>query len=150
MSEKKFNIRVYGIAFNEKDELLVSDELIRGLQFTKFPGGGLEWGEGTRECLIREFREELNQEIEVLNHYYTTDYFQQSAFKETDQLLSIYYKVRIIEPYAFQAMHTPFDFPQNDCQNCEIQRWLPRNEIEIDHFRWPVDRIVAEMLKAER
>ena len=40
---KRFNIRVYGILINDRNELLVSDELIKGLQFTKFPGGGLEW-----------------------------------------------------------------------------------------------------------
>ena len=48
---KRFNIRVYGILINDRNELLVSDELIKGLQFTKFPGGGLEWGEGTMDCL---------------------------------------------------------------------------------------------------
>ena len=56
---KRFNIRVYGIVVNDRNELLVSDELVKGMQFTKFPGGGLEWGEGTQDCLVREFREEL-------------------------------------------------------------------------------------------
>ena len=47
MQEKRFNIRVYGILINDQDQLLVSDEVIKGIKFTKFPGGGLEWGEGT-------------------------------------------------------------------------------------------------------
>ena len=63
MGMKRFNVRVYGILINESDELLVSDELIKGIQFTKFPGGGLEWGEGIQSCLEREFMEELNQPI---------------------------------------------------------------------------------------
>ena len=47
-----FNIRVYGVLINEKKQVLVSDEFIRGEYYTKFPGGGLEGhGEGTRDYL---------------------------------------------------------------------------------------------------
>jgi ADP-ribose pyrophosphatase YjhB (NUDIX family) len=74
----QFNIRVYGILINEQKQLLVSDEFIRGGYYTKFPGGGLEFGEGTRDCLKREFIEELNLKIEVLDHLYTTDFYQES------------------------------------------------------------------------
>ncbi|MDP4764480.1 MAG: NUDIX domain-containing protein, partial [Salibacteraceae bacterium] len=111
--EKKFNVRVYGILINDQNQLLVSDELIKNIRFTKFPGGGLEWGEGTRDCLVREFMEELNQPVEVLEHFYTTDYFQQSAFRETDQLISIYYKVKLVGAQLFKAKTKPFDFPEN-------------------------------------
>ena len=58
--EKKINIRVYGILINSQKEVLLSDEKYRDVEFTKFPGGGLEWGEGTKETLIREFQEELD------------------------------------------------------------------------------------------
>ena len=66
MDEKRFNVRVYGILINDRNELLVSDELIKGIRFTKFPGGGLEWGEGIEACLKREFIEDLNQPIKWL------------------------------------------------------------------------------------
>lgn len=146
MSDKRFNIRVYGIAINEKDELLVSDELIRGVQFTKFPGGGLEWGEGTVDCLKREFMEELHQPVEVIEHFYTTDYFQQSAFRHTDQLLSIYYRVRLLGPVQFEVKTRPFDFPDHMGNQFEVQRWIPVSSLKADDFRWPVDRIVAAKL----
>ena len=69
---KKFNVRVYGIL--EKDNcVLVSDEDRFGKQFTKFPGGGLEWGEGVEDCLIREFKEELSVDIQVNSLFYLTD-----------------------------------------------------------------------------
>ena len=58
MAINRFTIRVYGILFDENKRILVSDEFIRGDYFTKFPGGGLEIGEGTRDCLKREFKEE--------------------------------------------------------------------------------------------
>jgi hypothetical protein len=47
----RFNLRVYGIVINDKKQILVADEYIRGGFYTKFPGGGLEFGEGTRDCL---------------------------------------------------------------------------------------------------
>ena len=67
---------MYGVLINEKQQVLVSDEYIRGNYYTKFPGGGLEFGEGTRDCLRREFIEEMNLNVEVGEHIYTTDYFQ--------------------------------------------------------------------------
>ena len=52
---KSFNIRVYGILLNDRNEVLVSDECRNGYSFTKFPGGGLEFGEGLVDGLKREF-----------------------------------------------------------------------------------------------
>lgn len=147
MNDKRFNIRVYGIVINERDELLVSDELIKGLRFTKFPGGGLEWGEGTEACLKREFKEELNQEVEVSEHFYTTHYFQVSAFNENDQLMSIYYKVRLLGALNFETSSIPFNFPDSVGNKFEVQRWIPLSKLAPDDFTWPVDKTVAAMLK---
>src|SRR5215831_7874107 len=96
-SPGSFNIRVYGVLINEQKQVLVSDEYIRGGYYTKFPGGGLELGEGTRDCLKREFKEEMNLEVEVGDHIYTTDYFQLSAFNPNHQIISIYYFVKPLE-----------------------------------------------------
>ena len=71
-----FIIRVYGIVLSKKEEVLVTDEFQVGMKMTKFPGGGLHFGEGTIECLQREFIEECNgQEIENIRHFYTTDFY---------------------------------------------------------------------------
>ena len=88
---ERFNIRVYGILINETKQVLVSDELVHGMRITKFPGGGLELGEGTRDCLLREFMEEMNLAVEIGEHIYTTDFFQVSAFNSAHQIISIYY-----------------------------------------------------------
>ena len=149
----QFNIRVYGILINEKKQLLVSDEYIRGQYYTKFPGGGLEFGEGTRECLKREFIEEMNLAVDVLDHIYTTDYFQESAFRPGDQIISIYYYVQPLEPINVRLSDVKFDF--NDEQ---LQRYEEKNEIENfrfidwdilseDHVTLPIDKIVVKMLK---
>ena len=71
-----FNVRVYGVLLDEEKRLLVSDEFIRGQYITKLPGGGLEIGEGTRDCLQREFKEETGLDVKVGEHLYTTDFFQ--------------------------------------------------------------------------
>ena len=107
-----FNVRVYGILINEEHQILVSDEYIRGQYYTKFPGGGLEQGEGTRDCLKREFSEEMELEIEVGDHIYTTDYYQQSAFNTADQIISIYYFVKPLEPIKFLLTQKEFDFTE--------------------------------------
>src|SRR3954469_530143 len=109
-SPGSFNIRVYGVLINKQRQVLVSDEYIRGSYFTKFPGGGLELGEGTRDCLRREFKEETGLDITVGDHIYTTDYFQQSAFNENDQIISIYYYVQAKDVSNLQVKTKLFDF----------------------------------------
>src|SRR5215204_3856085 len=106
----RFNIRVYGILINQQKQVLVSDEFIRGNYYTKFPGGGLEPGEGTRDCLRREFIEEMGLKVEVGAHIYTTDYFQVSAWNSSQQILSIYYYAKALETIKVNLSDKPFDF----------------------------------------
>jgi ADP-ribose pyrophosphatase YjhB (NUDIX family) len=94
-----FNVRVYGLLILN-EQLLVSDEHIKGMDITKLPGGGLEFGEGTIDCVVREFKEELNLDIEVIDHFYTTDFFVNSAFSNQHQVISIYYTVKAINVFS--------------------------------------------------
>ena len=149
----KFTIRVYGILTDSKKRVLVSDEFIRGEYFTKFPGGGMELGEGTRDCLKREFKEETGLDVTIGEHIYTTDYFQVSAFKNTDQIVSIYYYAYANEPGALQQLEIktkPFDFsPQQvadvDGQS-EVLRWIEWNDFSPETVSLPIDKIVVGML----
>ncbi len=140
-----FNIRVYGILIIE-DEILVSDELVKGNAITKFPGGGLEFGEGTIDCLKREFREEMNMEIEVENHFYTTDFFQPSAFHNDHQIISIYYTVRAVSLTNLEVKTNIFDFVQ-DVQDQQNFRWIPLKTISSADFTLPIDKVVGDLLK---
>src|SRR3982750_257422 len=108
-----FNVRVYGILINDQNELLVSDEYIRGGYYTKFPGGGLEFGEGTRDCLKREFMEEMSLDVSVGEHIYTTDFFQMSAFNPEHQIISIYYYVKALEDIKVPIRTKSFDFDED-------------------------------------
>src|SRR5476651_499497 len=94
-----FNVRVYGLLINADNELLISDEQEYGMKFSKFPGGGLEIGEGLIDGLKREFMEECNLKVKVLQHYYTTDFYVKSLFHDA-QLISVYYTVKNMEPVS--------------------------------------------------
>jgi len=111
-----FNIRVYGVLINEQKQVLVSDEYIRGNYYTKFPGGGLELGEGTRDCLEREFKEEMNLEVEVGEHLYTTDFYQVSAFNPAHQIISIYYLTNALEEIKVPLRTKEFDFDEQQLE----------------------------------
>lgn len=147
-----FNVRVYGILINKDEQLLVSDEYIRGEYYTKFPGGGLEFGEGTRECLKREFKEEMDLSVNVGAHLYTTDFYQQSAFNPKHQIISIYYYVNPLEQITF-----PLTSNKNDFTNEQLKIYKKESKIEtfrfidLQHFSkddvtLPIDKIVAEIL----
>ncbi|MDQ2721441.1 MAG: NUDIX domain-containing protein [Bacteroidota bacterium] len=149
-----FTIRVYGILINEKKQILVSDEYIRGKYYTKFPGGGLELGEGTRDCLRREFKEEMDLNVEVSDHIYTTDYYQRSAFNPEDQIISIYYFVKPLEPITFSLTHSKFDFTKNQLktydEKSEIEtfRFVDFKDLSEEDVTLPIDKIVVKMLRS--
>ncbi|MHC1708187.1 MAG: NUDIX hydrolase [Bacteroidales bacterium] len=141
----KFNIRVYGVFINNSQEVLVTDEYRLGTYMTKFPGGGLEIGEGLLDGLKRECWEELGQEVEILKHFYTTDYFQPTRLlPEPQQLISVYYLISIEEPFLFQTTGVKFDFPAEEGQ--QSFRFIPLRDLSEAEFTFPIDRKVVGML----
>lgn len=148
-----FNIRVYGILLGEDNSVLVSDEYIRGGYYTKFPGGGLEFGEGTRECLKREFKEEMNLDVSVTDHIYTTDFFQISAFNPGHQIISIYYFAKPLEPITCALRDKPFDFDEDQMiiykekNEIETFRFIPWKDFSEEAVTLPIDKVVAKMLR---
>jgi len=151
----RFTIRVYGILMDENKRVLLSDEFIRGDYFTKFPGGGMEFGEGTRDCLKREFKEETGLDVTIGAHIYTTDYFQISAFNKRDQIIPIYYYAHANNPEELSKLNTKatvFDFAPHQVADmsaqCELLRWIEWNELTEDAVSLPIDKIVVKMLKS--
>jgi ADP-ribose pyrophosphatase YjhB (NUDIX family) len=148
-----FNLRVYGILINNKKQVLVSDEFIRGKYYTKFPGGGLELGEGTRDCLKREFKEEMNLQVDIGEHIYTTDYYQTSAFNPDHQIISIYYFVNALEPITAPLRIKEFDFDEDqmkiyeEVKEIETFRFIDWHLFSADSLTLPIDKIVADIIK---
>ncbi len=149
-----FNLRVYGILTNERKQVLVSDEFIRGSYYTKFPGGGLEFGEGTRDCLKREFMEEMDLQIKVTGHIYTTDFFQMSAFTPDQQIISIYYFVEPLADITVPLRSKPFDFDGRQMKvyeqtgETETFRFVNWNDFSEECVTLPIDKVVAGMVKS--
>lgn len=143
----KFTIRVYGLWLNQFDEYLISDERIGEHQFTKFPGGGLEKGEGTIDCLKREWQEELGVEITHIEHFYTTDFYVPSAFHDETQVISVYYKVEPVNfpKITFKSKAMNFTMEGNREENF---RFMRKEDMHPRHFTFPIDKEVAEMLSA--
>lgn len=138
-----FNVRVYGILV-DKGHVLVSDEFIKGKHITKFPGGGLEFGEGTIDCVIREFKEELDLKIEVVSHFYTTDFFVTSAFNTKSQVISIYYLVKAAEAHNFKTSEKTFDYEKKE--GAQSLRWIPLKEVKESNFTFVIDKKIAELI----
>ncbi|HLV41873.1 MAG TPA: NUDIX hydrolase [Brumimicrobium sp.] len=138
-----FNIRVYGILTNENDEVLLSDERRFGQEFTKFPGGGLELGEGIKDCLIREFKEELDLDIVVKELIYLTDFYQKSAFGLNDQIISVYYSVSAQELDKIITKQKPFEFKGDEI---ESHRWKKISELSEADVTFPIDKLVVKLL----
>ncbi len=140
-----FNVRVYGLLINDQNQILLSDEEEYGFRFCKFPGGGLEYGEGLIDGLKREFIEECNVDVDVIGHFYTTDFFIQSAFNDS-QVISVYYIVNPISELKLDFRDVPFDFGQEG-DILQAFRWKDLKEIGIDDVTFPTDQRVVELLK---
>ena len=140
----QFNVRVYGLLINDNNEILISDEQEYGMRFTKFPGGGLEYGEGLIEGLKREFIEECNAEIEIISHFYTTDFFVKSAFNDS-QVISIYYKVKNLNNLDLTIKTLVFDF-DGEGDILQSFRWVKLTDLRLDDFLFPTDQHVVKLL----
>lgn len=131
----KINIRVYAIYLNENNELMALDEGYAGEKLVKLPGGGLEFGEGTLECLHRELAEELNLKIEIVDHFYTQEDFLVSKFRKNEQLLTIYYQVNILNLDELEILD----------ESIEKVKWISLQE--ENPLPLPIDKIVFQKLK---
>jgi len=145
---KHFNIRVYALIMNDVGEVLLSDEYVLDRKMTKFPGGGMHFGEGPADCIRREAMEEFGQEIEILEHFYTTDFFQQALFYKDHQLISIYYRARFMDPPRFRISDRPFDFPAME-NGSQSFRWSNISKLTKEDLSFPIDKHVLGLLKKE-
>ncbi len=140
---KRFNVRVYGILIHN-NALLVSDEFIKRNKITKLPGGGLEFGEGTIDCLVREFREELGLEVEIAEHFYTTDFYVASSFDTNSQVISIYYLVKPLGKMNFAVSDKAHNYEKKE--GAQSFRWIQVSELKENDFTLIIDRKVGDLI----
>lgn len=145
---KIFNVRVYGLVVNQNQEVLLSDEYMLDREMIKFPGGGLQFGEGLHDALKREFWEEASQEIEIIKHFYTTDFFQATFHDPNQQVISVYYRINLVPPVKIKVSTKKFDFPQMT-NGSQSFRWVNIQNIQTENLSFPIDQKVAQMLWEE-
>ena len=138
-----FTQRTYGILINKKQEVLISDEFRLGRYFRKFPGGGVEKGEGILDALKREFKEELSLEIDSHEFLFFNDYFQQSSFDPNIQVTCFYYLVKCsgAQDLKLESYEIPLT------EDGEKQQWISINELNIETLTFPIDRDALRTLK---
>jgi 8-oxo-dGTP diphosphatase len=146
MGVNQFNIRIYGLLVDDRS-ILVTDEFRLGIYMTKFPGGGLQFGEGAIECLKREFMEELDTPVEIISHFYTTDFYQPTTLLPSNmQLFNVYYRVMAEKPFRFPVKTMKNDIPPID--GAQSFRWVSIDELKAEDFTFPIDKfIVGEIMK---
>lgn len=139
-----FNVRVYGLLINDNNEVLLSDEEEYGHRFIKFPGGGVEHGEGLADALKREFMEECLTLIDIERHFYTTDFYVKSAFNNS-QIISVYYVVKNLTPLSLSFKTTPYDFDV-DGEVMQAFRWVKISDLTEEDVTFPTDKHVVKLL----
>jgi len=152
MSITRFNIRVYILLLDEsRESLMLSDEIVDGGYYTKFPGGGLEYGEGILDCLHREALEEFGQDVEVLRQFYTSENFLQSHFIPEDQIICVYYECFLAQDHngrrqpRFRVAARPYDFVEHR-EREESFRWRRLDEVKPEEMSFPLDQEVLVRL----
>lgn len=144
MTIDTYNIRVYGLCI-ENDKILIIDEVHTGHKMTKFPGGGLEMGESIEEGLKREFREEMGVEINVGEVFYVNPFLQVSAFRKNEQLISLYYWVKLTSTPTARFSDQVQDFLL-DSQHEMVFRWVNLQDLQQEKMTFPIDEVVVKKL----
>jgi hypothetical protein len=97
--------------------------------------------------------EEMNLQVEVGAHLYTTDYFQMSAFNPADQIIAIYYFAKALEPIRTPIRTRAFDFDEREQKiyeekrQTETFRFIDWNDFSAESVTLPIDKIAAAMVK---
>ena len=139
-----FTIRVYGLLIVDH-QVLLSRENIYGNIYTKFPGGGLELGEGVVDCLEREMMEEAGIRIIKWELFHINEHFLASTFHKSKQVLSIYYRIWSDEISQIKTSN-PEDSTILKAHSDQLLYWASLNTLTDEPIHLPVDREVVRLI----
>ena len=114
-----FNYRVVGVAFNDQSVLLHKAE---GDDFWLLPGGRVEFGESAEQALIREMREEIDVEVEIVRLLWLVENFFTYENKRYHEI-ALYFLMQL--PVACNYLIQPGPFQAEDGGIALIFRWFP-------------------------
>ncbi|MCS6980630.1 MAG: NUDIX hydrolase [Flavobacteriales bacterium] len=146
MAAGRFLLRVYALIFSNRECVILSRETYKGISMLKFPGGGLRFGEGLRTALSREIKEELRLSLQPERwvHFYTTDFFQPSAFNSRHQVISVYY--RWPEAFPHDELEKALVSLKPTSSKNEKFELFPISDLQPDMLTFPIDRHVVHLL----
>lgn len=138
-----FNVRVYALIV-KNNRLLISEEQHGGVFLRKFPGGGLQFGEGIVQALHRELKEELNADVESESLLCVTEDFVVSFLNNKQQVIGVHYLVALKQDYSDNHL----DNNRVELENGHIHfKWVMIDQLKADDFSSPVDKSAFEKLK---
>ena len=94
---------------------------------------------GAVTMAMTESMEEMNQNLKDIEHFYTTDFFQQSQFDSKDQLIAIYYKAKLTSKINNKLKVPIKDFP--------VFEWKKIIDFSKKDLHFPTDKFVFNLLK---
>ncbi|TGB01221.1 NUDIX hydrolase [Halobacillus salinus] len=119
IEQTRFNYRAAGILI-EDDHILFHRQ--QKDSYWALPGGGVEIGESTNESIVREWREELGEDITVASTLWVTENFftyKQQPLHE----LAFYY---LVQRKQGKVQTEPFSGKEGDRL---IYQWLPLRDL---------------------
>lgn len=72
----RLRVRACGICIKDGAILLVNHKSLGNGSFWAPPGGGIQFGESAKECLVREIREETGLEVMVHEFLFATEFIK--------------------------------------------------------------------------
>jgi ADP-ribose pyrophosphatase YjhB (NUDIX family) len=138
-----FNIRVYALVV-KNNRLLISEEQHGGFFLRKFPGGGLQFGEGVLQALHRELKEELDADVESASLLCVTEDFVVSFLNDKQQVIGVHYLVDLKQDYSDEFLNNN----HLELENGHIQfKWVLIDSLTAEDFTSSVDKSAFEKLK---
>tara|TARA_B110000285_G_scaffold235522_1_gene317781 strand:- start:628 stop:1773 length:1146 start_codon:yes stop_codon:yes gene_type:complete len=146
----RFNVRVYGMILDETGErlLICNERLPDGSYAQKFPGGGVELGEGVMDAWWRECQEELGCQpaMQSVELFHTVETFIRSIFRPDDQLIALYYVCRLQSNEDVAWTEESAASPGGE-SNVQVS-WKDWRSLDFRSFRFPTDQSAIQKLQA--
>ena len=114
----------------------------------KFPGGGVELGEGVMDAWWRECQEELGCQpaMQSVELFHTVETFIRSIFRPDDQLIALYYVCRLQSNEDVAWTEESAASPGGE-SNVQVS-WKDWRSLDFRSFRFPTDQSAIQKLQA--
>jgi len=122
---KRFNFRVAALAIHNNKVLLHRYE---NFDFWALPGGRAELQENTKETILRELKEELDEEVVVERLLWCCESFFNHMNKDVHEL-GFYYLVKFKEDSPLLHIEEEFEKLELDGSKMFF-KWIPLDEVD--------------------